>query len=319
MTELPRHLGPLEELRYALAEADAEQVSHGLTDRVLAAALEARSPGTHSAEPPEIGPLEAFRRAAESLDRLLRPLGIEQWRAPALRDLDVQGLVGHLIGVEGAFISALEHDPLYDEDADHVASTAHGAWSQAGRAPAGTLSDWQEIIRRSLELAAPFSPATSSVTEALGSPLGLHGIHLPLGPLLVVRAFELWTHEEDIRRAIGIALAAPDAQSLRLMTNLAFELLPVPMSAVMPSTAARTTKIVLTGDGGRTWLGPSGGDADGVARPHGEIDVRIVMDAVDFCRLAANRMDLARVPATITGDLSKAHDLFLSTTKLALD
>ena len=27
----------------------------------------------------------------------------------------------------------------------------------------------------------------------------LHGMRLPLGALLVVRAFELWTHENDIR------------------------------------------------------------------------------------------------------------------------
>ena len=32
----------------------------------------------------------------------------------------------------------------------------------------------------------------------------MHGMHLPLGALLVVRAFELWTHDNDIRRAAGL-------------------------------------------------------------------------------------------------------------------
>ncbi len=319
MSELSDHLGPLEELRYALAEADAQRLSQSLNDRVLSAALEARLPGRNSVEPPAIGPLEAFRRAGESMDRLLRSLDADQWRTPTLRDLDVQGLIGHLIGVEQAFICALQNDPSHDEKADHVTSTSRSAASQRDRSPANTLSDWRKVLSRSLELAEPLSPEDGSVAGAAGDPLGLHGIRLPLGALLVVRAFELWTHEEDIRRAIGMALGAPDAQSLRLMTDLAFELLPVPLSAVVPSARAGAAKVVLTGDGGRTWIGPPTSErADGDGKVD-RIDVRIVMSAVDFCRLAANRMDLEHIPATVRGDSSTARGLFAAATKLALD
>ena len=49
---------------------------------------------------------------------------------------------------------------------------------------------------------------------------------LPLNSLLVVRTFELWTHENDVRRATGLPPSVPDLVTLRLMTGLAVELLP---------------------------------------------------------------------------------------------
>ena len=44
--------------------------------------------------------MEAFRRVADAFDQLLGSLDPSCWRRPVLRDLDVQGLVGHLAGVE---------------------------------------------------------------------------------------------------------------------------------------------------------------------------------------------------------------------------
>ena len=72
----------------------------GMRERVLAASWQARPAGRPEPEPAQISPAEAFRRAADALDALLGTLGDEDWPVPALRDLDVQGLVGHLIGVE---------------------------------------------------------------------------------------------------------------------------------------------------------------------------------------------------------------------------
>ena len=40
-------------------------------------------------------------------------------------------------------------------------------------------------------------------------PVTLHGFTLPLNSMLTVRSFEMWTHEEDIRRCAGSPLVAP--------------------------------------------------------------------------------------------------------------
>jgi hypothetical protein len=49
------------------------------------------------------------------------------------------------------------------------------------------------------------------------------------------------------------------------------------------------------------------------------VDVRIAMDAVDFWRLVANRMDPATIATVVTGDDALARDLFTGAASLALD
>ena len=83
-----------------------------------------------------------------------------------------------------------------------------------------------------------------------------HRITLQLDSFLVVRAFELWTHEEDIRRAVDCAPADPEPDILSRMTALAVPLLPAGVAAV-GATADRTARLVLVGAGGGTWDVPS--------------------------------------------------------------
>ena len=110
----------------------------------------------------------------------------------------------------------------------------------------------------------------------------MHGIRLPVRALLLVRAFEPWIHENDIRQAVGWVPSVPDASTLRMMADLAARLL--------PGAAARAgvhepadIHLVLTGPGGGTW------DVAVGDRPPDPAAVTIVTDTIGFCRLAANR------------------------------
>jgi hypothetical protein len=80
----------------------------------------------------------------------------------------------------------------------------------------------------------------------------------------------------------------------------------------------RCARIVLTGTGGGTWQTQLGTGPDS-ARSEGPVDVRIVVDAVDFCRLVANRKDPAAIATVVTGDGALAEDLFAAAASLALD
>ncbi len=143
-------------------------------------------------------------------------LGDHDWRTPVLRGLDVQGLVGHLIGVEDDVRRCLSGAPEVT-DASHVESTQAAAIGQAGRPPALTRAGWRRAADCTLDLVRSADPGTQ---------VAMHGMRLSLGALLVVRAFELWIHENDIRKAAGWAASVPDASTLRLMTELAARLLP---------------------------------------------------------------------------------------------
>ncbi|MFL6239319.1 MAG: maleylpyruvate isomerase family mycothiol-dependent enzyme [Actinomycetes bacterium] len=280
-------------------------LSLGLRERVLAASRTARSGGRAAPAAQQISPAEAFARAVDAFTLLLSELSTAQWRAPVLRQLDVQGLVGHLIGVERDVQRALNGDEEV-ADADHVASTQDLATAQAGRDPAGTRAEWRNAADRTLELIA------TAPQRNAGSLLSMHGMRLPVDAMLVVRAFELWTHESDIRSAVGMPPSVPDPSVLTLMTDLAVQLLP---HALTRSGSAATTNVhlVLTGDGGGTWDLPM----DGRSGPADAAGLMIVVNAVDFCRLVANRVAPEALDVHIQGD--GADGVLTAAPLLALD
>ncbi len=292
----------------------------GLRDRVVAAAMRARAAGRPDPLPEQIAPDEAFTRAADAFHRLLRGLPDADWVRPALRDLDVQGLVGHLTGVEEDVQRCLAGDPAVAA-ADHVASTQAAAVRQAGRRPAETRAEWRRAADRTIELARACD---------LGAEVAVHGMRIPVSLLLVVRAFELWVHDNDIRQAAALPSSVPDPATLSLMTQVAARLLP--RAAAMTGADEPTSlHLVLTGPGGGTWDVPIGtrgiGGAGGEGGTGGEggektaepADVVIVSDAVDFCRLVANRATPAGLDLHITGDAKRAAAVLAAAPVLALD
>jgi uncharacterized protein (TIGR03083 family) len=282
------------------ADREPPPLPPGLRERVLAASLRARDAGRPVPDAPEISAAEAYRRAASALYTVLCFLSDDDWRTPVLRDLDVQGLVGHLIGVEHDVHRALAGDPAV-ADADHVESTQAAAVRQVACAPTGTRAEFRQAADRTLDL------VRSADGQAV---VALHGLRLPVSTLLIVRAFELWTHENDIRQAIGWAPSVPDPSTLRLMTDLAARLLPGAGAGLGEATDVR---LVLTGPGGGTWDVTVGSDLPAAA------SVAIVTDAVGFCRLAANRVTPAELDVSVTGDPARAAAVLFAVTTLALD
>lgn len=295
---------PLDELRFALAEADAEAPPAGLRTRVVRVALDHRAAGRPLDAPEGIDGVEVFRRTVRSLDDLLRELGPAEWRRTALRGLDVQGLVGHLIGVEANFLAAL--DGRAGDTSDHVGSSQSGVERQRRRSPAETRREWAGATD------ATFDRLAGRPSGGEDAPVTLHGITLPLDVMLVVRAFEMWTHEEDIRTATGRPLLAPDPPRLARMTQLATTLVPYGMSRVGRPLGRRTLRLVLTGPGGGTWPLTDGVTGD-------EADAVVVADAVAFCRLAADRVPSESLVAKVLGDEELGEDLLVGVRALALD
>jgi uncharacterized protein (TIGR03083 family) len=197
-------------------DQDLPVLPSGLRDRVLAASLRARDAGRPVPDAPQIAPVDAFGRAASAFYAVLCFLDDDGWRTPVLRGLDARGLVGHLIGVEEDVHRALAGDPDV-ADAAHVESTQAAALEQAARQPVQTRTAWRRAADRTLDLVRPMDVRTR---------VAVHGLRLPVSALLVVRAFELWTHENDIRQAVGWAPSVPDPSTLRLMTDLTARLLP---------------------------------------------------------------------------------------------
>jgi uncharacterized protein (TIGR03083 family) len=285
-----------------MTAAETPALPDGLRDRVLAASARARAAGRPEPAVPEITPEEAFGCAADAFDGMLGVLRAEDWQRPALRGLDVQGLVGHLTGVEEDVHRCLAGDPEVAQ-VSHVGSTQAAADRQAGRAPARTRAEWRLAADRTLDLVR---------AGDTGTEVAVHGMRLPLGLLLVVRAFELWIHDNDIRQAAGLPPSVPGPSTLSLMTRAAVQLLP--RAAVQTGLRDPTSlHLVLTGAGGGTWDIPIGHS------PPAPVPVGIVADAVGFCWLVANRATPDGIGLHITGDRDRAARVLAAASSLALD
>ena len=292
-----------------MSTTDRDQViPMGLRERVMAASLLARGVGQTVPAVPTIPADEAFERAADAFYGLLGTLSEQGWKTAALRGLDVQELVGHLTGVEHDTHRALAGDPAV-ADAEHVESTQGSAVRQAGRSPAQTLDEWRRAADHTLELVR--APDGDRAADGCAGRIAVHGIRLPLDELLVVRAFELWVHDNDIRRAVGLPPSVPDPPVLRLMSDLAARMLPY--AAARMGLQPTDVHLVLTGAGGGTWDVAIGQEAAG------RESLAIVADAVGFCRLAANRVTPAELGSHITGDEGRAASVLAAATTLALD
>jgi uncharacterized protein (TIGR03083 family) len=276
----------------------------GLRERVFQASRRARAAGQPFPQVPAISGAEAYRRAAGALYQTLHGLAAGDWRRPAIRNLEVQGLVGHLTGVEDDVRRALAGDPEAGT-ADHIASTQPAAARQAGRDPARTLQDWRGAVDSMLDQVAGL--------DDHGAIIAVHGILLPLNALLVARAFELWTHDNDIRLSCGLPPTVPDPETLHQMTVLGASLLPFAARRAGLRRNARV-HLVLTGAGGGTW------DVElGDEQSSDPAQASIVIDAVGFCRLVANRVTPAELQPHITGDRDDADRVLAAAMTLALD
>ena len=109
--------------------------------------------------------------------------------------------------------------------------------------------------------------------------------------------FEIWTHDEDIRRATGRPPAPPDPARLRRMSRIAVPSLPFGMAMSGLEGGGRTVRVVLTGAGGGTW-----DQALDLGAGPGHAEATVVVDVVDYCRLAARRVTPAQLDAVIEGD-----------------
>jgi uncharacterized protein (TIGR03083 family) len=259
---------------------------------------------------------EGSLRAVVGLGRALSPA---QWEAPTeCPGWSAGDVVRHLCWVE-SFLANRADAPHEVDWAAHPHAT-----SDFGR-----LTETGVDVRRHLEQAAVCDELDSVLDLRLAmimrlDPLsldaevpGLFGRPVPLRNLLRVRVFDIWSHEQDIRRATGLPanLASPGAQvsALQITASVPFVLakgLEAPAGTTLlvsvdgPIAFARTAAV---GDDGRGLRVPP--------RAPGDATLSLETDWETFARLSAGRLDVddpdvrARVRLHHRDDVDGAADL----------
>jgi uncharacterized protein (TIGR03083 family) len=237
-----------------------------LREAVLASARASRrtsSPGSL--------PALAYATQVEALDALLAGLSPVDWRTAVPRHGNVRELIAHLTA----------NDQLVAADLGLPE-------------PRRTDRHVRQIWRDSATMVLEKAPADAA--DPLDRPVRLAGRYQAVRPLrdgLVQRAFETWTHADDVRSVLELPSRPPPADHVRLIAELGVRLVPTALAA--HGCADWPVRLVLRGAGGGTWELPP--QRDPAAQPA----VTITCDVVEFCRLLAGRRTPQEFAAVATG------------------
>ncbi|MGR6921835.1 maleylpyruvate isomerase family mycothiol-dependent enzyme [[Actinomadura] parvosata] len=260
-----------------------------LREAVLSMARRRRSP----AVTPVATVAAPYAEQVALMDDLLSELSLPDWEAPVAKHGTIRGLVEHL-AANDATVATFMGVPR--EDVAASAAPLHRRW----REQAGSL----------LQRVSTGNAVLLDVEVTLAGPSPVP-VRAPLRQALVQRTFETWTHADDIRTATDRSRAAPRPEHVRMIAEFGLALLPRAMNLRGPRRDVSVT-IVLTGPGGGTWTIPLSPASD-------HVGVLLSADAVDFCRLLANRWLPGCFPYAAEGDPALARDLVRAAATLGCD
>jgi uncharacterized protein (TIGR03083 family) len=243
--------------------------------------------------------LDAWEGALHAVSELGKRLTPQQWSAPTeCPGWSAGDVVRHLAWVE-AFLAGRQ-DPEHEMDwaqfphvqSDFARLTEQGVDVRRGRAQADVCSELDTLADVRLAQIMSLDPLTLD-TEVMG----VFGRHVPLQNLLRVRAFDAWTHLQDIRRAAGLpgdlATRGAHVSALQMARSTAFVL--ARNVAAPPHT---TMRITVTGPiAFERWAGiddeGAGVEIDELGRPDMPT-IGLTTDWETYARLGAGRLDVTR-------------------------
>lgn len=280
-------------------------------DRVVREALTSR-PGspTHPAPARELLRIEAERFAT-----LLMSLTSDEWSAavdpPEFSGWTVRDVASHIAASEGLTAQ------LLGRPVANVPETDNGNESRTAlvRDRHRGLTE-REVIG---EIVAA-STSVSSVLDDLDADaldereIAWWGVPMNLSTICVTRAFELWTHADDIRRALARPQLAPPAPSLATMSQRAAGWTGLLMLLGGHDLAPMRGVLDLTGPGGGTTTIELGLEP---ATSHEAPVLSLRMDVVEYCRLLGRRTHADGPRYEAEGDRGLAADLVAALPSLA--
>lgn len=240
--------------------------------------------------------------AVDSFTRVLEHVGADQWSEPTdLPGWDVRAVAAHTAHLE-ALLAGREHAEVEIGDAPHAHGsmgrfTEQGVVERRGRTTDDLITEIREATtaRHTQLLADPPTDASAPAPGVFGA------IGWTTGLLLRNRPLDVWMHEQDVRRALGMRGNLDSAAAIHtadyLMESLPFivgKRAQAPVgSVVRVEVAAHAPVAAVVGEDGR---GRPATSEDG--RPA----VTLAMGREDFVVLAGGRQGAAGRDVRVSGD-----------------
>lgn len=302
----------VEEVVAALAEPHATAPPPALRDAVLAAARLARTPDVTLGELGIVAtPVECYRTVSALLHGAIAQLPAGVWARQARPyRWSCHELMGHLLAVE-RYTSSLVGGPAFalepGLEADHLAFGEATIADERGAAPDDTVGRWWT------EATALAVRADALDDAAQQRVVSFNGVPMRVETLWKARSFELWAHMDDLCLAGGVDLVTPPAPVLRAMSTTSVQSLPLVLGFLGVTPEPTHVRIVLTGSGGGAFSLALGG-----ATTEAPVGTTIVVDVVDYCRMAARRLERSAMHGQVHGDGRLAERLFDAAQALAI-
>ena len=149
--------------------------------------------------------IEVWSSTIDDIRELAQGLSDDEWGLPtSCPGWTVGDVVAHVVGVE----RRLAGDALPKHEPDwyalpHVREDEFTRYmerdvdSRRGQSRASVVAELLEVIPRRREQLNSIDPDPETLVS------GPAGMQIPLGRIMRMRVFDLWTHEQDLRQAIG--------------------------------------------------------------------------------------------------------------------
>ncbi|MFB7905398.1 maleylpyruvate isomerase family mycothiol-dependent enzyme [Kitasatospora sp. NPDC056076] len=252
---------------------------------------------------------EAWTQSIESISELVAPLPEGSWnRATECPGWSVRDVVSHVIAVESELLGDPRPIHSLPRDLRHVTTDfARYVELPVDKRRCHTALEMTSeleytIIRRSRAL----RNAKQTPGEPARWPAGPLATDVPYHQLLRMRAFDVWVHEQDLRRALD-APGNLDSPGALIARDVLLELLPKAVAHTAGAPAG--TALVLDVTGPVEFLRTVRVDATGRGSVDESIslapDVQLTMDWETYVRLACGRGRPG--PVSVEGDKELAE------------
>jgi uncharacterized protein (TIGR03083 family) len=249
---------------------------------------------------------DAWTQSIEAVSELVAPLTEGEWnRRTECPGWSVRDVVSHLIAMETELLGDPRPIHTLPSDLRHVVDEFTRYCEvpvdkrRCHTGPEMTAELEYTVIRRSRALRdGRYQPL-----DEVRWPMGPYSRDLPYHVLLRMRVFDVWTHEQDLRRALG-APGGLDTAAAAISRDNLVEALPKAVAKQAGAPAGSTVVFDVSGE--QEFMRTVRVDADG----RGSVDSRVTLAPTvsltlgweDFARLACGRITPAAAEVKAEGD-----------------
>jgi uncharacterized protein (TIGR03083 family) len=248
------------------------------------------------------GYVDVWWQAVRDFTDLLERLPADQWAVPTdLPGWDVHDIAAHTAHLEAVLAGAPE-ETIELEPPAHAKGlmglyTEQGVVARRGRAPEELIREIRDsaTVRRNALVADPPTDGSARPDRIFG------GVPWDWSRLLRNRPLDVWMHEQDVRRAVGLPGGMSSPAAVHTVDYLA-ESLPLVVAKRAGAPAGTTVELLVSGS--RPVVAVVGDDGRGRLLPEGAESptVRISTDRETYIVLAGGRRPPAPSAVALEGD-----------------